>query len=103
MKHKATIKTKRSFYKGRLKGLVKIYFIGVKGGVHVLQKDYDKLLRKLGVDSLRGKEVELIVMCDRCCEHYLCPYLMIVDGESIDIISRSYCPWYMPTTGDTNG
>lgn len=101
MKYKATIKTKRSFYKGRLKGLVKIYFIRVKGGVLVLQEDYDKLLKKLEVDSLRGKEVELIVMCHRCCECYLCPYLMIVDGESINILS--HCPWFEPTTGDTNG
>ena len=101
MKYKATIKTKRSFSKGRLKGLVKIYFIRVKGGVLVLQEDYNKLLKRLGVDSLRGKEAELIVMCDHCCECYLCPYLMIVDGEPIDILS--HCPQYRPMTGDTNG
>ena len=102
MKYKATIKTKRSFNKGELKGLVKIYFIRVKGGVLVLQEDYDKLLKKLGVNSLNGKEAELLVMCYRCCECYLCPYLMIVDGESINILRRSRCPWYEPITGDTN-
>ena len=102
MKYKATIKAKRSFKKGRLKGKVKIYFARLTGfSVMVLQEDYDKLLKKLGVNSLEGKEVELIVICQCCCRYDRCPYIMVVDGKSIDTISC--CPHYRPMTGDTNG
>lgn len=102
MNYKAIIKTKRSFSKGWLKGKVKIYFARLTGlSVMVLQEDYDKLLKKLGVDSLRGKEAELIVICQCCCRYDRCPYIMVVDGKSIDTISC--CPYYRPKTGDTNG
>lgn len=102
MEYEATIGAKRSFNKGKLKGAVKIYFIRSTGlSVIVLQEDYDKLLKKLGVDSLRGKKVKLIVMCHRCCKCYRCSYLMIVDDERINILNE--CPQYRPITGDTNG
>lgn len=97
-RYKATIRATRSFSKGRLKGGVKLYFTGAKTSVIIAKYAYDAFLKKLGISSLRGKEVHLLVECEEC-GRYFCPCLMEMGGKYVHLP----VPNCHPTTGDTNG